>query len=183
LQQAAQSFAILRAAMATLEVEHAFNCSEATFWDRIFLDPEYNERLFKTELKFPVWREVSREERGGALHRIVEVVPYVGELPGALKAVVGEGIGYEERGVLERAANRYRVEVIPNKLAEKISVKVDMTTRSDGDNRCRRKARAEATVKIFGVGSTIEKRLLADLERSYQKSADFTNRFIAEKGL
>ena len=53
------------AAMATLEVEHTYNCSEATFWDRIFLDPEYNERLFKTELKFPVCREISREERGG----------------------------------------------------------------------------------------------------------------------
>jgi hypothetical protein len=169
--------------MATLEVEHTFNCSEATYWDRIFLDPEYNERLFKTELKFPVWREVSREERGGALHRVVEVVPYVGELPGALKAVVGEGIGYEERGVLDRNAKTYKVVVVPNKLAEKLSVKVDLWTVADGETRCRRKARAEANVKIFGVGGTIEKRMLSDLERSYQKSADFTNRFIAEKGL
>ena len=169
--------------MATLEVEHTFNCSEATFWDRVFLDPEYNERLFKTELKFPVWREVSREERGGTLYRVLEVVPYVGELPGAIKAVVGEGVGYEERGALDRAAKRYKVEVVPNRMAEKISVKVEMSTTPDGDNRCRRKARAEATVKIFGIGGSIEKRLLGDLERSYQKSADFTNRFIAEKGL
>jgi hypothetical protein len=169
--------------MATLEVEHIFNCSEATYWDRIFLDPEYNERLFKTELKFPVWREVSREERGGALHRVVEVVPYVGELPGALKAVVGEGIGYEERGVLDLKAKSYKVAVVPNKLADKLSIKVDLWTVADGDKRCRRKARAEANVKIFGVGGTIEKRILSDLERSYQRSADFTNRFIAEKGL
>jgi hypothetical protein len=169
--------------MATLEVEHTFNCSEATYWDRIFLDPEYNERLFKTELKFPVWREVSREERGGALHRVIEVVPYVGELPGALKAVIGEGIGYEERGVLDRNAKTYKVVVVPNKLADKLSIKVDLWTVADGDTRCRRKARAEASVKIFGVGGTIEKRMLSDLERSYQKSADFTNRFIAEKGL
>lgn len=169
--------------MASLEVEHIFNCSEATFWDRVFLDPEYNERLFKTELKFPVFREVSREERGGALHRLVEVVPYVGELPGALKAVIGEGIGYEERGVLDRAAKSYKVVVVPNKLADKLSIKVDLWTIADGDQRCRRKARAEASVKIFGVGGTIEKRILSDLERSYQKSADFTNRFISEKGL
>jgi len=169
--------------MATLEVEHVFNCSEATYWDRIFLDPEYNERLFKTELKFPVWREVSREERGGALHRVIEVVPYVGELPGALKAVIGEGIGYEERGVLDRNAKTYKVVVVPNKLADKLSIKVDLWTVADGETRCRRKARAEASVKIFGVGGTIEKRMLSDLERSYQKSADFTNRFIVEKGL
>ena len=170
-------------AMATLEVEHTFNCSEATFWDKVFLDPEYNERLFKTELKFPVCCEVSREERGGALHRVVEVVPYVGELPGAIKAVVGEGIGYEERGVLDRNAKTYKVVVVPNKLAEKLSIKVDIWTVADGENKCRRKVRADVTVKIFGVGGTIEKRMLSDLERSYQKSADFTNRFIAEKGL
>jgi hypothetical protein len=169
--------------MATLEVEHVFNCAEATYWDRIFLDPEYNERLFKTELKFPVWRELSREERGGVLHRVVEVVPYVGELPGALKAVVGEGIGYEERGVLDRAAKSYKVTVVPNKLADKLSIKVDLWTVADGEQRCKRKARAEAHVKIFGVGGAIEKRMLADLERSYQKSAEFTNRFVAEKGL
>ena len=174
---------MVRPAMATLEVEHTFNCSEATFWDRIFLDPEYNERLFKTELKFPVCREVSREERAGGLHRVVEVVPYVGELPATLKAVIGEGIGYEERGVLDRHAKTYKVVVVPNKLADKLSIKVDIWTVADGEQRCRRKARAEATVKIFGIGGTIEKRILSDLERSYQKSADFTNRFIAEKGL
>ena len=169
--------------MATLEIEHTYNCSEATFWDRIFLDPEYNERLFKTELKFPVCREVSREERGGLVHRVVEVVPYVGELPAAIKAVVGEGIGYEERGVLDRNAKSYKVVVVPNKLADKLSVKVDIWTVADGENRCKRKARADVNVKIFAVGGTIEKRMLSDLERSYVKSADFTNRFIAEKGL
>jgi len=169
--------------MATLEVEHTFNCSEATFWDRIFLDPEYNDRLFKTELKFPVWREVSREEKGGVIHRLVEVVPYVGELPTALKAVVGDGIGYQERGIFDRNAKSYKVVVQPNKLADKLSIKVDQWTIADGDNKCRRKARAEVNVKIFGVGGAIEKRTLADLEKSYAKSADFTNRFIAEKGL
>ncbi|MDF3066303.1 MAG: hypothetical protein K0R38_1904 [Polyangiaceae bacterium] len=169
--------------MATLEIEHTYNCSEDTFWDRLFLDPEYNERLFKTELKFPVWREVSREERGGALHRVVEVVPYVGELPATLKAVIGEGVGYEERGVLDRAAKTYKVTVVPNKLAEKLSIKVDIWTVADGDKRCKRKVRADASVKIFGVGGAIEKRLLADMERSYQKSAEFTNRYVAEKGL
>ena len=169
--------------MATLEIEHTFNCSEATFWDRIFLDPEYNDRRFKIELMFPVCREISREERGGVLHRVVEVVPYVGELPATLKAVIGEGIGYEERGALDRAAKTYKVVVVPNKLAEKLNIKVDIWTVADGENKCRRKVRADVAVKIFGVGGTIEKRMLADLERSYQKSADFTNRYIAEKGL
>jgi len=169
--------------MATLEVEHTFNCSEATFWDRIFLDPEYNERLFKTELKFSVWRELSREERDGKLHRVLEVVPYVGELPSAIKAVVGEGIGYEEHGVFDRAGKSYNVVVVPNKLADKLNIKVNQWTVLESEARCRRKVRADVNVKMFGIDGTIEKRILSDLERSYQKSADFTNRFIAEKKL
>jgi hypothetical protein len=169
--------------MATFDVSHVFNCSEATYWDRLILDPEYNERAFKTELKFPVWREISREERGGAIHRVLEVVPYVGELPSAIKAVVGEGIGYEERGVLEREERRYRVDVVPNKLADKIKIKVELTTTAEGENRCRRRTRAEVDVKLFGVGGMLEKRIISDLERSFEKTAEFTNRYIAEKGL
>src|SRR5262249_27933482 len=119
----ARNSTILPRAMATLEVEHTFNCSQATFWDEIFMDNEDNERLFKGELKFPVWRELKREERAGNLYRVLEVVPYVGELPAALKAVVGEGVGYEERGILDRASMRYKVEVVPNRMAEKISIK------------------------------------------------------------
>ena len=37
--------------------------------------------------------------------------------------------------------------------------------------------------KIFGVGGLLEKKLLGDLERSYEKSAAFTNAFVSEKGL
>jgi hypothetical protein len=43
--------------------------------------------------------------------------------------------------------------------------------------------KANATAKIFGVGGLLEKKLLSDLERSYEKSAAFTNAFVAEKGL
>jgi hypothetical protein len=169
--------------MATIDVEHPFNCSEATFWDQVFLNLEFNERLFKGELKFPGWREISSEERGDAIHRVVEVVPYVGELPGPLKALVGEGIGYRERGVLERAARRYRVEVIPNKMADKLKISVEMSTVPDGEQRCRRRAHAECSARIPFVGGMLEKRLLDDLAQSYARAADFTNRYVAEKGL
>ena len=37
--------------------------------------------------------------------------------------------------------------------------------------------------KIFGVGGLLEKKMIADLEKSYAKSADFTNAFVAEKGI
>jgi len=169
--------------MADARIEHIFNCSSETFWNKVFFDEEYNRRLFKDELRFPSWREVKREDRGNELYRVVEVVPHVGELPGPLKAVVGDGIGYEEHGTFDKQKQRYRVEVKPNKLADKVFVRIEMFTEPAGEKQCRRVVTVSVTAKIFGVGGMIEKRMLSDLEKSYGKGAKFTNAFLAEKGL
>ncbi len=47
-----------------------------------------------------------------------------------------------------------------------------MWTEALGDAQCKRFARATATAKIFGVGGLLEKKLLSDLERSYEKRCD-----------
>ncbi|HLV67022.1 MAG TPA: DUF2505 family protein [Polyangiaceae bacterium] len=169
--------------MPDFRVEHRFDCSEDTYWGRLFFDEEYNRRLFLEYLKFSVFRETKRDERDGKVHRVVEAAPPVGDLPGPLKAVVGEGIGYEERGVFDPSRKTYTVEVVPNRLADKIHVKLELSTRPDGPDHCIRVAQGSVSAKIFGVGGLLEKRLIADLEKSYSKSAVFTNRFVAEKGL
>ncbi|HEY5375478.1 MAG TPA: DUF2505 family protein [Polyangiaceae bacterium] len=169
--------------MAEIRVEHVFKCSEETFWTKVFFDDEYNRRLFKEILKFPVWRVAKSEEHGDEVHRTIEASPPIGDLPGALKAVVGDNAGYEERGVFNKKTRRYRVQVVPNRMSDKISVVVEMWTEPAGDNQCKRFAKATATAKIFGVGGMLEKKMLSDLERSYEKSASFTNTFVAEKGL
>jgi len=149
----------------------------------VFFDDEYNRRLFQEILKFPVWRVVKTEEQGDEVRRTIQASPPVGDLPGALKAVVGENAGYEERGVFNKKTHRYQVQVVPNRMSDKITVNVEMWTEAMGDAQCKRFARASATAKIFGVGGLLEKKLLSDLERSYEKSATFTNTFVAEKGL
>ncbi|HKO54190.1 MAG TPA: DUF2505 family protein [Polyangiaceae bacterium] len=169
--------------MAEIRVEHVFKCSEETFWTKVFFDDDYNRRLFLETLKFPVWRVAKSEERGDEVLRTIEASPPIGDLPSAMKAVVGDSVGYEERGVFNKKTHRYQVQVVPNRMADKISVSVEMWTEPLGDSQCKRIARATATAKIFGVGGMIEKRLLADLERSYEKSAAFTNTFVGEKGL
>jgi hypothetical protein len=169
--------------MAEIRVEHVFKCSEETFWTKVFFDAEYNRRLFQEILKFPVWRVAKSEMRGDEVFQTIVASPPVGDLPGALKAIVGDNAGYEERGVFNKKTHRYRVQVVPNRMSDKIQVDVEMWTEAMGDAQCKRFARATATAKIFGVGGLLEKKLLSDLERSYEKSATFTNTFVAEKGL
>ena len=169
--------------MAEIRVQHVFKCSEETFWTKVFFDDEYNRRLFQEILKFPVWRVKKSEEAGDEVRRTIEASPPVGDLPGPLKAVVGDNAGYEERGVFNKKTHRYKVQVVPNRMSDKISVNVEMWTESLGDNQCKRYATATASAKIFGIGGMLEKKLLSDLERSYEKSAAFTNTFVSEKGL
>ncbi|MEO7035725.1 MAG: DUF2505 family protein [Polyangiaceae bacterium] len=169
--------------MSEIRVEHVFKCSEETFWTKVFFDDEYNRRLFQEILKFPVWRVAKTEERGDEILRTIEASPPIGDLPGPLKAVVGDNAGYEERGVFNKKTRRYRVQVVPNRMADKISVVVEMWTEALGDGQCKRVAIATATAKIFGIGGMLEKKMLSDLERSYAKSASFTNTFVAEKNL
>lgn len=169
--------------MESVRIEHTFECSEATFWDKIFLDEEYNRRLFIERLKFPVWRETKREERGGEIHRTVEVVPPLGDAPAALKKVIGDNAGYQERGVYDPAKRRYRIQIVPNTLADKLNVTGEMYTEALGDAKVKRIFRAEVTAKIFGIGGMFEKRIVSDLQRSYDASAKFTQTFIAEKNL
>ncbi|MGC4093600.1 MAG: DUF2505 family protein [Polyangiaceae bacterium] len=169
--------------MPEFRVEHTFNCSEQTFWTQVFFDQDYNRRLFLERLKFAGWKETKHEEQNGKVVRVVEAIPPIGDLPSALKSVVGEGAGYEERGTLDRASNRYTADVTPNKLADKITIRIELSTVADGPNRCKRIAKGSVTVKIFGVGGLLEKKMIGDLEKSYSKSADFTNEFVSEKQL
>jgi len=169
--------------MPDFRIEHTFECSEDTFWSKIIFDDDYNQRLYKERLRFQTWREIKREDSGDVVRRVIEAVPPIGELPAALKAVIGEGIGYEEHGVYEKSGKRYTVTVVPNRLADKVKVAVEITTQPSGPDRCVRVAKGSVNAKIFGVGGMLEKKMIADLEKSYAKSAEFTNAYLKEKGI
>jgi hypothetical protein len=169
--------------MADTRIEHIYNCSEDTFWNQIFFDQEYNRRLFKEALEFPVYEQTEFKETDSEVRRSIKVVPKLGPMPGPLKAVIGEGIGYVENGVLDKKARRYTIDITPNKLAEKVTIKGTMFTEPKGDGKCNRVFECTVTAKIFGVGGMLEKRVLSDMQESYAKGAKFTNEYIAEKKL
>ncbi len=169
--------------MSEVRIEHVYECSEETFWNKLFLDEEYNQRMFSEALKFPVWKVLKSEERENEVVREIDVVPRLGDLPTALKKVVGENVGYREQGVWDKTARRYRLSITPNKLGDKLAIKGELFTEPAGPGKCRRVYKGSVEAKIFGVGSMLEKRILADLEKSYEVGARFTNQFLKDKGL
>jgi len=168
--------------MPSFRLEHDFECSKNTYWEKVFFDDEYNQRLFRDELRFPEWRVLEQKDEGPRVVRNIRAQPPIEDLPGPLKAVVGDGAGYEERGVYDREASRYEAKVQPNRLADRVSVTITMVIENISEKRCRRIVTGAVTAKIFMVGALLEQKMIADLSRSYAKSAEFTNRFLAEKG-
>jgi hypothetical protein len=169
--------------MKERRIEHTYACSGDVFWNQIFLDEEYNRRMFLDELHFESWRVIRSETRGTEVHRVIDAVPRIGDLPGPLKKLLSSGAGYEERGVVDLAAHRYRLEVTPRSLANKLTIQGELFTTPTGESSCQRVYVAKVEARVFGVGGMLEDRLLTDIERSYAKAAVFTNRWIAEHRL
>lgn len=169
--------------MLNIRVEHRLNCSTDTFWSKIFFDQKYNQRLCIEHLKFVSWREVAREERDGHLHRLVDASPPLPQLPGPLSTLFGKGTGFEERGVFDREIRQYRAQIIPSRLADRIRVQIEVSALPDGPQHCTRIATAQMSAQLFGVGGLLENVMIADFRDSYEKSAEFTNQFIAEQSL
>jgi len=168
--------------MPTFRVENVFECSQTTFWEKVFFDADYNRRLFYDELHFVEWKELERKDEGTRVERFVRALPPLADLPGPLKAVIGDGAGYEERGVFDRSTNRYQAAVKPNRLADKLTVELAFSTVPITETSCRRIVDGSVSAKIFAVGGMLEQRMISDLKKSYEKSAAFTNKFVAEKG-
>jgi len=169
--------------MAAVNIQHTFNCSEDTFWDRIFFDESFNQHLYKEVLGFSVYKVKSLDDKGDEIQRVIEVSPKIGDLPGPIKKVVGENVSYAEEGIYDKKSRRYRLQIKPNALADKLSIKGELFTEPSGPSKCKRIFKADVTCKVFGIGGMIEKRIVADIEKSYDFGAKFTNEYIAEKGL
>jgi hypothetical protein len=173
----------LRGTMTQRHIEHVYECNASVFWNQLFMDQEYNRRLFLDELGFESWQVLSSEEHGDEVRRVIEAVPRVKELPAALQKMVQNGLGYRETGVFNRSTQRYKCNVVPRSLASKLNIKGEMYAEPLGEKSFRRVFVGDVEAKVFGVGGLIERQVLDGLEKSYAKSAAFTNRWIAERSL
>ena len=164
-------------------IRHTFNTDEATFWDKIFFDPAYNETLFKQYLKFPVYQVLELTKNpDGSVKRRVECAPPV-EIPAVAKKIVGDSTSYVEEGRFDPKTRRFSVEVFPKMGGDKIKTKVTMWAEPRGDKKIERLVEVDNEVKVFGVGKLLEAFIEKQTRANYDQSAAFTNQWIAEKGL
>jgi hypothetical protein len=165
--------------MADIRVAHVFECSPEIFWEKIFFDVEFNRTMYMEGLGFSSWKELETRELDDTLQRVVEIVPPVGDLPGPLRKLIGDGFGYREEGSLDKKSQRYQVKAIPSRLADKIKVEGVLWCEPEGESSCRRFFEGTVEAKIFGVGGLLENRIIADMRRNYDDAADYTRKYLA----
>jgi hypothetical protein len=164
--------------------EHVFNCSVDDYWNKVFLNPKFNEDLFLGSLGFVRYEIVSQEENDTQVHRVVEAVPPMPEhVPTALKALIRKGLGYREDGVFNKQSQIYTVTVISHSVPERLHVSGETSTEAVGERQCRRIHKAHAKAKVLGISGLLESRILADVRQSYDKAATFTNIWIEQNNI
>jgi hypothetical protein len=167
--------------MATLTVAHDYDCSATTFFQECVLSQRYNTELYAS-LGFPKfdWLELRRTEAQS--FRKIRVVPATGQLPSAMQKLVGEGLSYIEEGTFDAAKMEFVFRVFPSALGEKADVtgRLWCTERPGGVVR---HATFDARVKVFGIGSVIEEKMLENYKRSFDAAARFTRGYLERNGL
>jgi hypothetical protein len=164
-------------------IKHTFNTDVDTFWNKIYADPAYHEKLFKERLKFPVYKVLAYEPKeDGSFYRRIECEPPM-EIPSIAKKFFGDSIGYYEAGTFDPKTRKFHSEVQPKAGADKVQMKVVFWVEPRGEKQCERIVDIDSNVKIFGIGKVIEGLIEKNTRESYDVAASFTNKWIAEKAL
>jgi hypothetical protein len=164
-------------------IKHTIETDVDSFWGKVIFDVEFNRALFLDFLGFTTYRVLEdRIEPSGERHRKVDSVPKI-ELPAALRKIFGGSVGYEEIGRYDPVARKYFVQVLPKMAADKIKTSSEIWAEPLDGKRCERIVSIDTTVKVFGLGTLIEGFIEQQTRDLYARAADFTNRWIREKGL
>ena len=163
--------------MTQFEIVHEFTCEPGRFWE-VFFDDAYNaalnprvglrERRFLEMNDTPThkqWKLKALPER---------------ELPGFLRAFVSGEFGYIETATLDKQANRIECKIEPTMLADKIEIGATYSLEPLPGGKLRRTYAGSVSVKVPLIGKKAEEFIIRDMGASYDKTAAFTNEWLAQ---
>lgn len=164
-------------------IRHTFATDADTFWNQVFFDEAYNKELFEGFLHFPLYKILQLDKQAdGTILRRIEAAPPV-EIPAVARKVIGDSTSYIEEGRFDPNTKTFRVNVTPKVGGDRIKTTIAIRCEPRGDKRVERIADVDNQVKVFGVGKVIEAFIEKQTRDSYDASAEFTHRWISERGL
>ena len=161
------------------KADHTFRGIDLPAYEKLYFDEPFNIELCKaTRLDRSL---VKLETAGAKLTRAVKVSPEGRDIPGPVAAVLG-GSKFEYTEYMDYELGKYqgRWRTEPFVLRDKI-LSSGTVAFSAVPGGVRRLVEGDIQVKIFGVGGLIERFVVGDVEKSYAKAAEFTQKWIDAK--
>jgi hypothetical protein len=164
-------------------IKHTIETDVDTFWTKLFFDADFMRAMFVEGMHFITYNVLEDvHEPNGVVRKRLECTPKI-ELPAPARKIFGDTAGYTEIGRYDPAQKKYFADVVPKVAADKIKTTSETWVEPRGDKRCERLVMVDNTVKVFGLGTILEGFIEQQTRDQYAKSAEFTNRWIREKGL
>jgi len=165
--------------MATINLTHEINCDEDTFW-KVFLDKEFNEKLYKEGLGFPEFSIVEQTETDSEIRRKTAGKPKMSNVPGPVAKLMGDSFRYTELGSMDKKNKVWKYKLTPSVMADKIRQEGTVKLQPSGPGKVKRVVELIIEAKVFGIGGMIESSTDKSLREGWDTSARFMNKWLEE---
>lgn len=167
--------------MRKFTLTHEFNCSVDTFW-KLNFDRDMNEAMFRQGLGFPDYTVQELRDTDTETFRRTVATPKM-DLPAVVQKALGSSFRYTEETRFNKTTKVCNFKGIPSTMADKLTTEGVMRVTAVGDTRCKRTIEFSVDAKIFAVGGVFEETAEKNMRQSYDVSARFMNKWIADKNL
>lgn len=150
-----------------LFVRHTFDCTPERFW-KMYWDPAFDATLQK---EAAIRRDLLEERREGeVLVRRLRITPDR-DLPGPVAALLGaKKLVYEQENRWDEARGVLHWRVIPTILPGKLDAKGQFRV-GPAAGGCEQVVEGDIAVNVRFVGGQIEKAVVGEVEKSYDRTA------------
>lgn len=158
--------------------EHRFSGISLAQYEQLYFDEAFNIALCQAVgLQRTL---IAREESGGRLHRVVRVSPER-EVPAPVAKILGSArLEYTETVDYTLGSGRGTWSTKSSVLTDKVDSRGTFSFVGQGDSVIRT-VDGEIAVRLTLVGGVVEKFIVADVEKSYDKAAEFTRNWLLRK--
>ena len=160
-----------------------FSIGKDAFWREVFFSRSFIDRMYKEALGCRSVEIVAESgDLATGLSRRLRFVQSV-DVPGPIRKIFGDTTTMEEDGRFDAASGRWKYRMVPDKMAEKISITGETWVEpvAGDDGKIARVVEIDFSVSMFGVGGIVEKFMASQTEGSWERQARFIEQYLAEK--
>lgn len=165
-----------------LEYRQTFDVSVETYWRELCLSLAYQERLYCEALgcnRMDVLEHTGDFENG--MKRRLRFTKPI-DAPAAVTKLFGSAVTIEEHSEFDAKQQRWSYRMVPSVMGDRIDIRgaVSLATQSGVLEQV---SQNSVSCRMFGLGSIVEHFVAKSTQEGNADKANFTRRYIAEKGL